>query len=207
MRAWQKIITGGAILLVTIPYAAKAAALGGKKMGPGQFYGFFNPAPDTARPVLKFSSALQVKTGAAANGTVISNGEACRAVITASNIFLEAGNTKGALELLSKAMLEMPGMPDLFELRGYACLLAGNFRQAASDYNRAIELDPNEALYYIGLGSALAIQNDLKGAKKAFRRALNAADKDKRMSREDRKSLKDEVKQLLYDLEEGGNGD
>ena len=206
MRAWQKIVIGGTVLLSVASNVVQAAELKSKKPSSRPFYGFFNPASDTIKPAFRFSPQPQDKSNAIVDSIALSNGEACGSVLIISKARLDAGDIMGAIDLLNKAIAQMPGVPDLFDMRGYAHLRAWNFKQAALDYRRAIDLNPNEAIYYIGLGSALAMLNDFKGTKKAFNDALDAANRNKSMSKEEKRSLKDDIKQLIYDLEEGGNG-
>ena len=56
--------------------------------------------------------------------------------------------------------------------RGWIYIIAGNYDQAISDFNKAIQLRPNDALAYYGLGSAYSIKRDYSQARSEFNKAI-----------------------------------
>ena len=76
------------------------------------------------------------------------------------------------LSLLATPQIAVAQSVEQLYQQGNAAQKAGNFAEAERIFRRAIELDPNYALAYNGLGTALGDQKKLDEAIAAFRKAL-----------------------------------
>ena len=85
---------------------------------------------------------------------------------------LRLRQTEAALGAAQAAVAALPEQPDLLERQARAQLAAGESRQALSTFTRVAQLRPDSAVSFINLGEAQASANDLDGAARSAKRAL-----------------------------------
>jgi tetratricopeptide (TPR) repeat protein len=86
---------------------------------------------------------------------------------------LDQGRPVRAVELLQNVLVKAPNDPDALLYRGWAYAAAYGHKEAASDFQRAIETAPARAVPALyGLGRAQLAQGDRKAARATFEKVL-----------------------------------
>jgi tetratricopeptide (TPR) repeat protein len=83
-----------------------------------------------------------------------------------------------AIQILSSGMEVVPGSHELVLSRGIAYTLKAQFAQAHADYERAIQLAPQDPANYVALGISQLEEGDLDHAIGAFKKAGDLGSKD-----------------------------
>ncbi len=91
--------------------------------------------------------------------------------------FYARGYFEKAATQFAQALTTEPDNPEVLYRLGIAYASSGNFDSAAVYYLQALDREPNLAKAYVALSQDLYIQNDLMGALKASREALNILEK------------------------------
>ncbi len=89
----------------------------------------------------------------------------------------EAGNLRGAIDALDKAVALQPNHPAAHYNLALACLNAGMLPRAVAGFRRAIEIKPDFAHAYYNMGLALEQLGEHQNAIAAIRRATTLAPK------------------------------
>jgi tetratricopeptide (TPR) repeat protein len=85
-----------------------------------------------------------------------------------------------AIQILAQGIERIPGSHDLVLSRGIAYTLKAQFAQAHSDYERAIQLAPQDAGNYVALGLSQLEEGDLNSAITSFKKAGDLGSNDPR---------------------------
>jgi tetratricopeptide (TPR) repeat protein len=85
-----------------------------------------------------------------------------------------------AIQILSSGIERVPGSHDLILSRGIAYTLKAQFAQAHADFERAIQLAPQDPGNYVALGLSQLEEGDLNNAIGAFKKAGDLGSKDPR---------------------------
>lgn len=64
----------------------------------------------------------------------------------------------------------------LLLLKGYLCIFTGDYFQGIDHMKKAINIDPDNHIGWVGLGNAFSGAKDYMGAMKAYQRAINSRD-------------------------------
>ena len=89
-------------------------------------------------------------------------------------------NYKLAAEMLTEGIARIPQAHELFLSRGIAYTLAARFDEAKRDYQRAIEMAPEDYGGYLAMGISELEEGNLNGAIQSFRKAAVHGPKDPR---------------------------
>lgn len=89
-----------------------------------------------------------------------------------ARILLDAGHPKRALEVLKKNAPAVSAAPDYHALLAGLEVQVGHYRQAAHRYAALLTLNPDRAVWWLGLGIALDQSGQDQAALKAYRNAL-----------------------------------
>lgn len=84
---------------------------------------------------------------------------------------LEAGNARGAVEVLELAVEREPDKASLREALGRAYFAAARLRPARQEFERVVELDPSDAYAHFGLGRCFEREGSLGKAAKHLKLA------------------------------------
>jgi tetratricopeptide (TPR) repeat protein len=82
------------------------------------------------------------------------------------------GDLERARTLASAAHRRMPDRPEMNDTLGWVLHLAGDHGRALTYLQRAVRLDPRNALYHSHLGITLEAQGDVRNARASLERAL-----------------------------------
>ncbi|MGH7868641.1 MAG: tetratricopeptide repeat protein, partial [Candidatus Dormibacteraceae bacterium] len=85
-----------------------------------------------------------------------------------------------AVQILTSGSEFIPGSHELVLSRGIAHTLKGQFKEAAKDYERSIQMDPQDSGNYVALGLSKLEWGDLDGAIRAMQKASELQPKDPR---------------------------
>lgn len=85
---------------------------------------------------------------------------------------LEAGNPRGAAEVLELAVEHEPDKASLHEALGRAYFATARLRPARREFERVVELDPTDAYGHFGLGRCYEREGSLGEAAKHLKLAL-----------------------------------
>jgi cellulose synthase operon protein C len=88
--------------------------------------------------------------------------------------YMLLGNVPKAAQAAQEASAALPLNPDLMERLARSQLAAGDRAQAAKTYTRLTSLAPNRAQGWLGLAQLRAVDQDLAGAEREVKRALEA---------------------------------
>jgi Flp pilus assembly protein TadD len=88
------------------------------------------------------------------------------------------GNNEAAVKYFAKAIALDPGRSGAYFSQGVSYGQLRNFGAALSAINRAIEMSPQNALYYYGRGRVLLLSGDKEKATADFRKAAELGDED-----------------------------
>lgn len=87
-------------------------------------------------------------------------------------VLMAHGKNKGAVEVLSKGILILPGNGHLYASRGIAYRNMGEWQKAFEDYSRAIWFDPGDQELYLRRGYVLEMMGDKNRAFRDYNKAL-----------------------------------
>ena len=90
---------------------------------------------------------------------------------------LRSNDAKAALAAAQEAVAAIPNDPDLLDALGRAQLLAGDFNQAISTFNKLSALQQGSPQPFLRLADAYIATNDREGARASLNRALEVAPK------------------------------
>jgi import receptor subunit TOM70 len=93
-------------------------------------------------------------------------------VIKKATLYMEKTEVEKSVGIFEEAVELGPNHPDVFYHRGQVRFLVGDFSGAASDYKKAISLDPENIYSYIQLGVAQYKLGEIERTKKTFEKAL-----------------------------------
>jgi len=93
-----------------------------------------------------------------------------QALINRGSLYAQRGEFGKAITDFSDSILDFP-TPVAFSNRGYLNLVQGNYEEALSDYNKAIEMDKKNGKHYAYRGQVYSKMNDCIYAIEDFKRA------------------------------------
>ncbi|QDU11986.1 tetratricopeptide repeat protein [Gimesia aquarii] len=87
-------------------------------------------------------------------------------------VYLHLKQYKKSIDFITRAICQNDGIGSFFSNRGAACKGLGHFQDAVSNYERAIELEPDNPSFHYNLGITLASSGKKEKARDAYRKAI-----------------------------------
>ena len=87
-------------------------------------------------------------------------------------VYLHLQQFEKAIDFITRAICQNDGIGSFFSNRGAACKGLGKLDDAITNYERALELEPENAAFVYNLAITLALAGDQEQAIQAYRRAL-----------------------------------
>ncbi len=91
---------------------------------------------------------------------------------------LDAGDARGAAEILELAVEHEPAKASLHETLGRAYFASSRVEQSRAAFQRALDIDPSDAYAHFGVGRCYERQSRLADAAKHYKLACAMADRD-----------------------------
>ena len=109
-----------------------------------------------------------------------------------ARIYEETNRPAEALRVLNRLVVQLPQHSDLVVLRAALANELGSYSSAAEDYRALLNLNPDQGIWWLGLGHAEEQQGDLAAAALAYEQALA----DERLDRESRNYVRSRLEVL-----------
>ena len=109
-----------------------------------------------------------------------------------ARIYEETNRPNDALRILNRMHMQLPEHSDLLVLRAAMANELGHFSSAAEDYRALLNVNPNQGIWWLGLGYAEEQQGDTAAAALAYQQALD----DPQLDRESRDYVRKRMEAL-----------
>ena len=107
-------------------------------------------------------------------GAIDAQPQFTQSLVKIASVHMEQGNAVDAFAAFDKAIKYDPKDPDIYYHRGQVLFIMQEFRQAADNYRKSLELDPSFVFSHIQLAVAQYKADQLSDSMATFRKALKS---------------------------------